>query len=179
MHAQEAYHTRAGMLNRFLFEDSKAVQGPIWVWFSSKGEGHTEFDVPPVPHCRIMDAMMTDKCDFALLKVAATLLEHCEHKLRSLHHLEDILTYLKTEVPGAFPACLTCVQLQFLTHDSCCTHPQQIHPRVCHIDIARVPKFDPCCRLVDARVESMRLIAMRHHQRCGCLSHRHDTILST
>ncbi|MEW5300973.1 MAG: hypothetical protein WDW38_005115 [Sanguina aurantia] len=57
-------------------------------------------DFPISFAARIMDAMMTDKCDFALLKVAATLLEHCEHKLRSLHHLEDILTYLKAEVPA-------------------------------------------------------------------------------
>lgn len=43
---------------------------------------------------------MADKMDQALLRVAEALLRHCEGKLCSLADLEEVLTFLKVDLPG-------------------------------------------------------------------------------
>jgi hypothetical protein len=47
-----------------------------------------------------MDMIMADKMDQALLRVAEALLRHCEGKLCSLADLEEVLTFLKVDLPG-------------------------------------------------------------------------------
>lgn len=51
-------------------------------------------------HRRILDVLLTDRCNFALLKVAVSIMKLCERKLRTMADLEDILGLLKIEVPG-------------------------------------------------------------------------------
>jgi hypothetical protein len=50
---------------------------------------------------RILDVLLTNKCEAALLKVAVTLMSRAEAKLVEMgQDLEKILTYLKVEIPG-------------------------------------------------------------------------------
>ena len=50
--------------------------------------------------CRILDVMLTDKCHCALLKVAVAIMKRCERALRQMSDLEDIVKFLKVEVPS-------------------------------------------------------------------------------
>ena len=47
-----------------------------------------------------MDVIVSDKMDQALLRVAEALLRHCEGRLLATADLEDVLTYLKVDLPG-------------------------------------------------------------------------------
>lgn len=49
---------------------------------------------------RVMDVIMSDKMDQALLKAAVGLLKRCELKLLQMHDMEDALHLLKLELPG-------------------------------------------------------------------------------
>lgn len=44
--------------------------------------------------------MLTDKCHCALLKVAVAIMKRCERTLRQMSDLEDIVKFLKVEVPS-------------------------------------------------------------------------------
>lgn len=57
-------------------------------------------DFPTSFSSRILDVMLAGCCDAALLKVAVTLLKRCEKRVRLMSDLEDILSFLKLEVPN-------------------------------------------------------------------------------
>lgn len=50
--------------------------------------------------CRVMDVIMADKMDQALLKAAVALLKRCEQQLLQMNDMEDALHLLKLELPG-------------------------------------------------------------------------------
>jgi hypothetical protein len=49
---------------------------------------------------RIMDVLLGDQCECALLKVAVAVMKAVEPRLLEMNDLEDVLGYLKIEVPG-------------------------------------------------------------------------------
>jgi hypothetical protein len=55
---------------------------------------------PTPPDPSIMDVVLSEKMDQALLKVAVTLLGACERRLAGADDLEDILTFMKQELTG-------------------------------------------------------------------------------
>lgn len=61
---------------------------------------NTSKHIAHVPVCRVMDVIMADKMDQALLKAAVALLKRCEPQLLQMHDMEDALHLLKLELPG-------------------------------------------------------------------------------
>ena len=55
----------------------------------------------PSPHTdRIMDVLLADQCECALLKVAVTIMKSAEKRLLGMADLEDILGHLRLTLPG-------------------------------------------------------------------------------
>jgi hypothetical protein len=56
----------------------------------------------------VMDVIMADKMDQALLKAAVGLLKRCEQRLLDVKDMEDCLALLKEELPSRLPHPLSC-----------------------------------------------------------------------
>ncbi|GIL90395.1 hypothetical protein Vretifemale_18049 [Volvox reticuliferus] len=55
----------------------------------------------PLPFsARIMDVLLADQCECALLKVAAAIMKAVEQRLHAMSDLEEVLGYLKLDVPA-------------------------------------------------------------------------------
>lgn len=50
--------------------------------------------------CRVMDVIMADKMDQALLKAAVGLLKRCEQQMLQMRDMEEILQLLKLQLPS-------------------------------------------------------------------------------
>lgn len=57
-------------------------------------------DFPISFAARVMDVLLTDSCEKVMLKVALAILKKCQRQLKRRHDMEEILVYLKSEVPG-------------------------------------------------------------------------------
>lgn len=73
-----------------------------------------------VVFCRVMDVIMSDKMDQALLKAAVALLKRCEPQLLQIHDMEDALHLLKLELPGSTWHRLHCFSLGPRVWCACC-----------------------------------------------------------
>eukprot|EP00201_Polytomella_parva_P022776 CAMPEP_0175039552 /NCGR_PEP_ID=MMETSP0052_2-20121109/662_1 /TAXON_ID=51329 ORGANISM="Polytomella parva, Strain SAG 63-3" /NCGR_SAMPLE_ID=MMETSP0052_2 /ASSEMBLY_ACC=CAM_ASM_000194 /LENGTH=343 /DNA_ID=CAMNT_0016301447 /DNA_START=59 /DNA_END=1087 /DNA_ORIENTATION=- len=56
-------------------------------------------DFPVAFSGRIMDVLLADQCEFALLKVATTLVMACEKKLMACKGIEDTVSFLRNQIP--------------------------------------------------------------------------------